>query len=133
MIYYKFFQNDYFIPMELEQRFLELGNKVEKLGEDPDFIEAYRGYKIVFLDEFKKYRIKFRIGDIWEKQTEEWYGNAPRGSQIRIISIDGSFIRYRHIKRWLGIDWNVGYRYYLNKWSFLRIFGGEYEGWKTDV
>nr|QMP83557.1 MAG: hypothetical protein [Caudoviricetes sp.] len=124
MRYYKsIFEEDYLIPEELEYRFLELSNKLKRLGEDSDHDEAFLGYKILFLGEFKKYKVKFKKGDIWEKQTEKWFGNSPIGTKVKITNIKDSFIRYKHTKKKFGIQWTIGsYAYHLNKWSFLRIF-----------
>lgn len=126
MRYYKAFQNDYFIPDESEDRFLKLRNKIQKLGEDPEFIEAYRGYKIVFLDEFNKYNVVFKKGNIHQKQTEEWMANSPRGTKVKIVKVFDSFIRYRELNKWFGYTT-------LNKWSFLRIYGAKYANGKTNV
>jgi hypothetical protein len=123
MIYYQsIFLKDYLIPDELEYRFVELNQKLRKLSEDSDHNEAFTGYKIVFQDEFKPYLVNFKKGDIWEKQTEEWLGNAAIGTKVKIVSIQESFIYYKHIKEIFGYQFGTGYSYCLNKWSFLRIF-----------
>lgn len=108
------FGNDYYFPVDLEDRFISLSNKVITLGENQDYIEAYRGYRILFDSEFKKHQVKFKKRSIWKKKTESWYGNDPQGTLVKIVKIKGSFIWYSK-----GI---FDQRFCLNKWSFLRIF-----------
>ena len=48
----------YSFPSELEERFEHLTKKIEYAKSDPDFIELYRGTKIVFNCEYKQYESK---------------------------------------------------------------------------
>lgn len=108
------FGNDYYFPMELEDRFISLSNKITALFEDPDHHEAAIGYKIVFLDEFKAYKVYFPKRSSWKKKTDSWFGNDPQGTLVKIRKVKGSFIWY-----------SKGFfdqRNCLNKWTFLGLF-----------
>lgn len=48
----------YDIPSDLEERFLHLIRKIEYAYNNPDYIELYRGTKIIFEGEFKHYESK---------------------------------------------------------------------------
>lgn len=45
----------YNIPLDLEKRFTHLIRKIDYAASDPDYIELYRGTKIVFEGEFRQY------------------------------------------------------------------------------
>lgn len=48
----------YNIPSDLEERFTHLIRKIDYAASDPDYIELYRGTKIVFEGEFRQYESK---------------------------------------------------------------------------
>lgn len=105
---------DYYIPSELQEEFLYYTKKIRNSENIPDHIELYRGSIVAFNCRFKKYRAKFRIGQIWYKKTESWMGDDEKGSGVMICGMDSNFIFY---KRSL-----FGQRYCLNKFSMLRIY-----------
>ncbi len=118
MRYFKSFRgDDYYIPCELEEEFLYYTKKIIENRDIEDHIELYRGSIVAFDSKFNKYRVKFKKGSIWVKKTDSWMGNAEKGSKVKICSVDGSFIFYKHIN-----DSFFGQRYCLNKFSMLRIF-----------
>lgn len=48
----------YNIPSDLEERFTHLIRKIDYAKSNPDYIELYRGTKIVFEGEYKQYESK---------------------------------------------------------------------------
>lgn len=116
------YNEDYFIPIDKLERFNFLNEKIERVSKDKDWSELYIGLGIQFKNEFKKYLVRFKRGQVWVKDTESWMGNDPRGTLIKIIGIDGQYIFYRKVKRVLGFKIGVGQKFCLNKFSFIRIF-----------
>lgn len=125
MRYYQDFSNrDYVLPLEKEERFLYLNKKIRDMREGK-YAESARGHEIMLEGEFSRYRVSFAIGDIWYKQTEEWFNNGGIGMPIKIVRIRDDFIYFRRARKIFGIYFSVGSVYTLNKWSFLRIFTSE--------
>ena len=48
----------YNVPSDLEERFTHLVRKIDYAASDPDYIELYRGTKIIFEGEFRQYESK---------------------------------------------------------------------------
>lgn len=61
-------------------------------------------------------------GKIYKKQTESWYGNDPKGTEVVVTKIEGNFIKFRNVKRFLWFNIKSGKTQVLNNWSFRRIY-----------
>ena len=57
---------------------------------------------------------KISKGQIWEKQTDSWQNNDPKGTKVKVCKYDGKGVW--HKKSFFGT------KYYLNETSFRRIF-----------
>jgi hypothetical protein len=118
---------EYYIPEQLENRFLYLQERIrERMSIEGKYIESARGHVVMFLGEFSKYEVKFDKGSIWSKRTEDWYGSGDMGILVRIVEVNKDFVRYRKVRKFF-LYFSVGSVYTLNKWSFLRIFGKDNE------
>jgi hypothetical protein len=121
--YFKsYFGDDYYIPVDKRERFVSLNERIKRASQDKDHAELYRGLEITFKDEFRKYIITFKKGNIWSKKKEEWCGNNPKGTEFKIVGVKGSFVFFVKIKRIWGFKIGTGYVTCLNKLSFLDIF-----------
>lgn len=113
-------QDEYYIPKHLVEEFDSLRNKINSLA----FQETKRGYEIVFSGKFNAYRVNLQKGKIFEKKVNT--PNSPRnkkGEKVKITEIDGDFVRYQKVRRFLWLWIATDIRLTLNKISFLRIYG----------
>jgi hypothetical protein len=113
---------DYYIPKNKIERFNFLNDKIARVSVNKDYSELAIGLGIQFRNEFKAYLIPFKRGQVWVKDTESWMGNDAKGTKVKIVRIDGQYIFYRKYIEVIGFNIGIGYRYCLNKFSFIRIF-----------
>lgn len=113
---------DYYIPKDKLNRFNFLNDKIARVSVNKDYSELAIGLGIQFRNEFKAYLIPFKRGQVWVKDTESWMGNDAKGTKVKIVGIDGQYIFYRKYIEVMGFKIGIGYRYCLNKFSFIRIF-----------
>lgn len=66
--------------------------------------------------------MEFKKGKIYKKQTESWFGNDEKGTEVVITDIKGNFIIHRRIKPFLLFKIKSGSSMILNTWSFRRIY-----------
>nr|QMP83466.1 MAG: hypothetical protein [Caudoviricetes sp.] len=64
----------------------------------------------------------FTKGEIYQKQTDSWFGNDKKGTEVIIIDITGNFVIYRRLKKFLFFKVKSGKSMILNTWSFRRIY-----------
>jgi len=64
-------------------------------------------------------------GQIWEKITEQWQGNAPKGTLVKVTGFIGpfNFIKHRYIKKVLIFNVCFGDTMCLSPTAFKMIFG----------
>lgn len=58
--------------------------------------------------------VEISKGQLWEKQTESWQNNDPKGTIVKVAKYNGKGVWYK--KSYFGT------KYYLNEMSFRRIF-----------
>ena len=66
--------------------------------------------------------MEFKKRTIYQKQTESWFGNDEKGTEVIITGVKGNFIIHKRLKKFLFFKIKSGKSMVLNTWSFRRIY-----------